>query len=187
MLEQPSRHARPRPQTDAPGNSGVCIKLGHEIQQENLKQRTAAAGFEFSATAAVPTCGLCARRLLWLGRRIHEAQHEENQSRIQTTAGTAAVAGLPCTRTCRESAGESAGEQTAVPGRTQPFYLDHDRVNQPAASGPVKVSDWLGVRIAVLLPHPMGSLKKRRKAKINKHKRRKKLRLNRHKKRTWQK
>ena len=32
----------------------------------------------------------------------------------------------------------------------------------------------------------MGSLKKRRKAKINKHKRRKKLRLNRHKKRTWQ-
>jgi hypothetical protein len=34
--------------------------------------------------------------------------------------------------------------------------------------------------------YPMGSLKKRRKAKINKHKRRKKLRLNRHKKRTWQ-
>ena len=33
----------------------------------------------------------------------------------------------------------------------------------------------------------MGSLKKRREAKINKHKRRKKLRLNRHKKRTWQK
>jgi hypothetical protein len=33
----------------------------------------------------------------------------------------------------------------------------------------------------------MGSLKKRRKAKINKHKRRKKLRPNRHKKRTWQK
>jgi len=33
----------------------------------------------------------------------------------------------------------------------------------------------------------MGSLKKRRKAKINKHKRRKKLRLNHHKKRTWQK
>ena len=33
----------------------------------------------------------------------------------------------------------------------------------------------------------MGSQKKRRKAKINKHKRRKKLRLNRHKKRTWQK
>ena len=33
----------------------------------------------------------------------------------------------------------------------------------------------------------MGSLKKRRKAKINKHKRRKKLRLTRHKKRTWQK
>jgi hypothetical protein len=33
----------------------------------------------------------------------------------------------------------------------------------------------------------MGSLRKRRKAKINKHKRRKKLRLNRHKKRTWQK
>ena len=33
----------------------------------------------------------------------------------------------------------------------------------------------------------MGSLKKRPKTKINKHKRRKKLRLNRHKKRTWQK
>ncbi|MGD1087720.1 MAG: AURKAIP1/COX24 domain-containing protein [Verrucomicrobiota bacterium] len=33
----------------------------------------------------------------------------------------------------------------------------------------------------------MGSIKKRRKAKINKHKRRKKLRLNRHKKRLWQK
>ena len=33
----------------------------------------------------------------------------------------------------------------------------------------------------------MGSIKKRRKAKFNKHKRRKKLRLNRHKKRTWQK
>jgi len=33
----------------------------------------------------------------------------------------------------------------------------------------------------------MGSIKKRRKAKINKHKRRKRLRLNRHKKRTWQK
>ncbi|GIX50740.1 MULTISPECIES: AURKAIP1/COX24 domain-containing protein [unclassified Limisphaera] len=32
----------------------------------------------------------------------------------------------------------------------------------------------------------MGSLKKRRKAKINKHKRRKKLRMHRHKKRTWQ-
>ncbi|MBI5773803.1 MAG: AURKAIP1/COX24 domain-containing protein [Verrucomicrobia bacterium] len=33
----------------------------------------------------------------------------------------------------------------------------------------------------------MGSIKKRRKAKINKHKRRKALRANRHKKRTWQK
>jgi hypothetical protein len=33
----------------------------------------------------------------------------------------------------------------------------------------------------------MGSLKKRRKAKINKHKRRKKLRAHRHKKRVWQK
>ncbi|HEU5123808.1 MAG TPA: AURKAIP1/COX24 domain-containing protein [Verrucomicrobiae bacterium] len=33
----------------------------------------------------------------------------------------------------------------------------------------------------------MGSLKKRRKTKINKHKRRKKLRSHRHKKRTWQK
>ncbi len=32
----------------------------------------------------------------------------------------------------------------------------------------------------------MGSIKKRRKAKINKHKRRKKSRANRHKKRTWQ-
>jgi hypothetical protein len=33
----------------------------------------------------------------------------------------------------------------------------------------------------------MGSLKKRRKTKINKHKRRKKLRANRHKEHTWQK
>jgi len=33
----------------------------------------------------------------------------------------------------------------------------------------------------------MGSLKKRRKTKINKPTRRKKLRANRHKKRTWQK
>ena len=33
----------------------------------------------------------------------------------------------------------------------------------------------------------MGSLKKRRKAKINKHKRKKKSRANRHKRRTWQK
>ena len=33
----------------------------------------------------------------------------------------------------------------------------------------------------------MGALKKRRKAKINKHKRKKKSRANRHKKRTWQK
>jgi len=33
----------------------------------------------------------------------------------------------------------------------------------------------------------MGSLKKRRKSKINKHKRKKKSRANRHKKRTWQK
>jgi hypothetical protein len=32
----------------------------------------------------------------------------------------------------------------------------------------------------------MGSLKKRRKTKINKHKRRKRLREHRHKKRTWQ-
>jgi hypothetical protein len=33
----------------------------------------------------------------------------------------------------------------------------------------------------------MGSIKKRRKSKINRHKRRKKLRAHRHKKRTWQK
>lgn len=32
----------------------------------------------------------------------------------------------------------------------------------------------------------MGSIKKRRKSKINRHKRRKKNRANRHKKRTWQ-
>jgi hypothetical protein len=50
-----------------------------------------------------------------------------------------------------------------------------------------KVSDWLWPPVKILLYDPMGSLKKRRKAKINKHKRRKKLRLNRHKKRTWQK
>jgi hypothetical protein len=40
---------------------------------------------------------------------------------------------------------------------------------------------------AAILMRFMGSLKKRRKAKINKHKRRKKLRAHRHKKRTWQK
>ena len=45
----------------------------------------------------------------------------------------------------------------------------------------------LYTKTPVLHWQPMGSLKKRRKAKINKHKRRKKLRLNRHKKRTWQK
>ena len=50
-----------------------------------------------------------------------------------------------------------------------------------------KVSDWHWSAVKILLYDPMGSLKKRRKAKINKHKRRKKLRLNRHKKRTWQK
>jgi hypothetical protein len=49
-----------------------------------------------------------------------------------------------------------------------------------------KKSGWLSSDFR--LSHPrMGSLKKRRKAKINKHKRRKKLRLHRHKKRTWQK
>ena len=46
----------------------------------------------------------------------------------------------------------------------------------------------IGLKICYLIRTSiMGSLKKRRKAKINKHKRRKKLRLNRHKKRTWQK
>jgi hypothetical protein len=46
----------------------------------------------------------------------------------------------------------------------------------------------IGLKICYLIKTSiMGSLKKRRKAKINKHKRRKKLRLNRHKKRTWQK
>ena len=45
----------------------------------------------------------------------------------------------------------------------------------------ITLTHWCG-----LIPI-MGSLKKRRKAKINKHKRRKKLRAHRHKKRTWQK
>jgi hypothetical protein len=49
-----------------------------------------------------------------------------------------------------------------------------------AAEYPPESFSWYTVTI-------MGSLKKRRKAKINKHKRRKKLRANRHKKRTWQK
>jgi hypothetical protein len=50
---------------------------------------------------------------------------------------------------------------------------------------PDKKSGWLSSDFR--LSHPrMGSLKKRRKAKINRHKRRKKLRLHRHKKRTWQ-
>jgi hypothetical protein len=57
----------------------------------------------------------------------------------------------------------------------------------PEPSKVQKVSDWLWPAVKILLYDPMGSLKKRRKAKINKHKRRKKLRLNRHKKRTWQK
>jgi hypothetical protein len=43
------------------------------------------------------------------------------------------------------------------------------------------------VRAGAAIEIIMGSLKKRRKAKINKHKRRKKLRAHRHKKRTWQK
>jgi len=48
--------------------------------------------------------------------------------------------------------------------------------------------DWLCKAFRLFhRPSYMGSIKKRRKAKINKHKRRKKLRLNRHKKRTWQK
>jgi hypothetical protein len=57
------------------------------------------------------------------------------------------------------------------------------------ANLPVKKFGWHSKRsFANNFRHPiMGSLKKRRKAKINKHKRRKKLRLNRHKKRTWQK
>jgi hypothetical protein len=47
---------------------------------------------------------------------------------------------------------------------------------------------WQHRGLLLIIAHiHMGSLKKRRKAKINKHKRRKKLRLNRHKKRTWQK
>jgi hypothetical protein len=50
-----------------------------------------------------------------------------------------------------------------------------------------KDSHWLWAASSLGSQNPMGSLKKRRKAKINKHKRRKKLRLNRHKKRTWQK
>ena len=50
----------------------------------------------------------------------------------------------------------------------------------------LKKSDWHRAVFLLFNPH-MGSIKKRRKAKINKHKRRKKLRLNRHKKRTWQK
>jgi hypothetical protein len=49
-----------------------------------------------------------------------------------------------------------------------------------------KKFDWHSCGFLLFNPH-MGSIKKRRKAKINKHKRRKKLRLNRHKKRTWQK
>ncbi|HYA79258.1 MAG TPA: hypothetical protein VED19_01965 [Candidatus Nitrosopolaris sp.] len=48
-----------------------------------------------------------------------------------------------------------------------------------------KKTGWLSSVFRLLHPR-MGSLKKRRKAKINRHKRRKKLRLHRHKKRTWQ-
>ena len=56
--------------------------------------------------------------------------------------------------------------------------------------GPIRADRVESSRIevrALETDHRMGSLKKRRKAKINKHKRRKKLRANRHKKRTWQK
>jgi hypothetical protein len=61
-------------------------------------------------------------------------------------------------------------------------------VGRVSGNGPrrvVKISDWLSSRFGLFHPR-MGSLKKRRKAKINRHKRRKKLRLHRHKKRTWQ-
>lgn len=50
-----------------------------------------------------------------------------------------------------------------------------------------QVSSCITPKLHYSIPKPMGSIKKRRKAKINKHKRRKKLRANRHKKRTWQK
>jgi hypothetical protein len=49
-----------------------------------------------------------------------------------------------------------------------------------------KIDLATGAISAISMATDMGSIKKRRKAKINKHKRRKKLRLNRHKKRTWQ-
>jgi hypothetical protein len=58
--------------------------------------------------------------------------------------------------------------------------------NARRKGGWIKKSDWLSSRFRLFRPC-MGSLKKRRKAKINRHKRRKKLRLHRHKKRTWQK
>jgi hypothetical protein len=58
----------------------------------------------------------------------------------------------------------------------------------PGSCGLIR-KNLAGLRASFRLFHSqsyMGSIKKRRKAKINKHKRRKKLRLNRHKKRTWQ-
>ena len=62
------------------------------------------------------------------------------------------------------------------------------------APAPAKLACSLSVKMfpfakqrSTIYDSLVGSLKKRRKAKINKHKRRKQLRANRHKKRTWQK
>jgi hypothetical protein len=63
--------------------------------------------------------------------------------------------------------------------------MDWSSATGMAESFPGKNSGWLSSSFR-LSHRRMGSIKKRRKAKINRHKRRKKLRLNRHKKRTWQ-
>ena len=79
------------------------------------------------------------------------------------------AAGLTLVDTCRTLNGLIPAEGSAARlqlSRSGPEYLR----NVPAGKQTI-----------------MGSLKKRRKAKINKHKRRKKLRAHRHKKRTWQK
>jgi hypothetical protein len=65
-------------------------------------------------------------------------------------------------------------------------WFSHVNLAHASSDASSATKEFTSARINVRSQR-MGSLKKRRKAKINKHKRRKKLRLHRHKKRTWQK
>jgi hypothetical protein len=88
----------------------------------------------------------------------------------------------------RLSGARSFSEQNGpFPGMSGPgrrVYLARDSCNNPELQ---HNSLWQSAQDSRNRNRIMGSLKKRRKAKINKHKRRKKLRAHRHKKRTWQK